>query len=81
MKRFALDNGSVGVYHKKTRLWRVKSKVKAISLVYIDQEKDGFSGLLIGWENGRLEVILENIIFYFFFKRLEVMFLGNHYLN
>jgi len=36
----------------------VKSKVKAVSLISIDPQKDGFSGVLIGWESGRLEVIL-----------------------
>ncbi len=54
--RFGLENGNVGVYQKKNRLWRVKSKIKPISLIYIDPKKDGFNALLIGWETGKLEV-------------------------
>jgi len=53
----------VGVYQKKNRLWRVKSKVKAISIVGFDPNKDGFSGIVIGWESGRLEV-------FFFYKKI-----------
>lgn len=35
---FGLDNGSVGVYQKGKRLWRVKSKFKPISLISIEPE-------------------------------------------
>jgi hypothetical protein len=45
---YALENGNVGVYKKKTRLWRIKSKLKAISLINMEMKKKP-NYLIIGW--------------------------------
>lgn len=45
MGRFAysLDNGTVGVYHKSSRVWRVKSKHKCVALAALDLNADGIT--------------------------------------
>jgi Bardet-Biedl syndrome 2 protein len=53
---FALDNGTVGVYNRKQRLWKVKTKFKVVSLVGIDVEGESIYCLIVGWNNGRVEV-------------------------
>ena len=55
----SMENGSVSIYKKNFRQWNLKSKVKAISIVSIDS-KDGYPGVVFGWEDGKIEV-------YFFF--------------
>jgi len=54
---FALDNGTLGVYKQKQRLWRVKAKHHVVGLVEVrtDGEQEVHS-LIIGWSNGRVEV-------------------------
>ena len=44
---FALDNGNVGVYKQKSRRWRVKSKFKAVSLVFVQQNSNNYYALKI----------------------------------
>ena len=52
---YALSNGTVGVYHKKERLWRIKSKNQAIGLLSYDVNGDGQAELVTGWTNGKLD--------------------------
>ncbi|XP_054160057.1 Bardet-Biedl syndrome 2 protein homolog [Oppia nitens] len=52
---YALANGTVGVYHKKERLWRIKSKNQAICLLSFDVNQDGKPELVTGWSNGKLD--------------------------
>jgi Bardet-Biedl syndrome 2 protein len=52
---YALSNGTVGVYHKKERLWRIKSKNQAVSLLSFDINNDGILELVTGWTNGKLD--------------------------
>ena len=55
--RFALDNGTIGVYNKKQRLWRVKTKFKVISLVPVEADiENNIYCLVVGWSNGKVEV-------------------------
>lgn len=53
--RYGLDNGSIGVYKEKTRLWKVKAKHKVVSVISVQADKSIFC-LVIGWSNGRVEV-------------------------
>ncbi|KPI88725.1 hypothetical protein ABL78_2185 [Leptomonas seymouri] len=56
--RFAylLENGTVGVYERGERLWRVKGKSAPVSAVFCDVDGDGVEELVVGWRSGRVEV-------------------------
>lgn len=52
---YALANGTVGVYNKSERQWRIKSKNQPISLSSYDLDNDGVPELITGWSNGKLD--------------------------
>eukprot|EP00933_Yihiella_yeosuensis_P017764 TRINITY_DN14789_c0_g1_i1.p1 TRINITY_DN14789_c0_g1~~TRINITY_DN14789_c0_g1_i1.p1 ORF type:complete len:719 (-),score=133.08 TRINITY_DN14789_c0_g1_i1:92-2248(-) len=53
---YALMHGSVGVYDRFTRQWRVKSKNRVNCIDAFDLDSDGVPELIAGWENGKVEV-------------------------
>mmetsp|Transcript_64858 Transcript_64858/g.169793 ORF Transcript_64858/g.169793 Transcript_64858/m.169793 type:complete len:717 (+) Transcript_64858:47-2197(+) len=53
---YALQGGTVGVYEKMTRAWRVKSKHRVNCIDCFDLDLDGVPELIAGWENGKVEV-------------------------
>lgn len=60
--RFAylLDNGTVGVYEKTTRLWRVRPKHAAECVQEFDITGDGVSEVLIGSATGKVFSALQS---------------------
>eukprot|EP00095_Tigriopus_kingsejongensis_P005469 maker-scaffold865_size87005-snap-gene-0.23 protein:Tk05469 transcript:maker-scaffold865_size87005-snap-gene-0.23-mRNA-1 annotation:"bardet-biedl syndrome 2 protein homolog" len=52
---YALANGTVGVYEKTTRWWRIKSKNSASAIFGYDLDGDGVKELITGWSNGKLD--------------------------
>lgn len=52
---YALMNGTVGVYDKMSRAWRVKSKNRVNCISCFDLDNDGVPELIAGWENGKVE--------------------------
>ncbi|XP_043563232.1 Bardet-Biedl syndrome 2 protein homolog isoform X1 [Chiloscyllium plagiosum] len=52
---YALANGTVGVYDRATRYWRIKSKNHAISIHAFDLNSDGVCELITGWSNGKID--------------------------
>lgn len=52
---YALKNGTVGVYHKQERIWRIKSKNRAAALTSWDINGDGVPELVTGWTSGKLD--------------------------
>ncbi|XP_057373996.1 Bardet-Biedl syndrome 2 protein-like isoform X1 [Daphnia carinata] len=52
---YALANGTVGVYHKRNRLWRIKSKNHIVALASFDVDNDGHPELVCGWSHGRFD--------------------------
>lgn len=57
MFAYALANGTVGVYRTNgERLWRIKSKNQAVSLLGLDVNEDGQAELLTGWTNGKMDI-------------------------
>jgi len=57
---YALMNGTVGVYDKLSRAWRVKSKNRVNCISCFDLDSDGIPELIAGWENGKVEVRNQN---------------------
>lgn len=53
---YALMNGTVGVYDKMSRAWRVKSKNRVNCINCFDLDSDGVPEVIVGWENGKVEV-------------------------
>ncbi|KAK3896155.1 hypothetical protein Pcinc_000175 [Petrolisthes cinctipes] len=52
---YALANGTVGVYEKLSRWWRIKSKNHAIAIYSYDLDGDGVPELITGWSNGKID--------------------------
>ncbi|XP_078526816.1 BBSome complex member BBS2 [Lissotriton helveticus] len=52
---YALSNGTVGVYDRATRYWRIKSKNHAMSIHAFDLNSDGVCELITGWSNGKID--------------------------
>lgn len=52
---YALANGTVGVYDKSSRYWRIKSKNQAVSVLSFDLDNDGVPELITGWSNGKVD--------------------------
>ncbi|GAB1598549.1 Bardet-Biedl syndrome 2 protein-like [Argonauta hians] len=53
---YALQNGTVGIYERTSRRWRIKSKSQAIALHEFDLNNDGVPELVTGWANGKVDV-------------------------
>ncbi|XP_077372555.1 BBSome complex member BBS2 [Festucalex cinctus] len=52
---YALANGTVGVYDRNSRYWRIKSKNHAMSIHAFDLNGDGVVELITGWSNGKID--------------------------
>ncbi|ESO97302.1 hypothetical protein LOTGIDRAFT_214128 [Lottia gigantea] len=52
---YSLANGTVGVYEKTARFWRIKSKNQAVSISSFDLDADGVPELITGWSNGKID--------------------------
>lgn len=52
---YALANGTVGVYDRTARYWRIKSKNHAMSIHAFDLNDDGVVELITGWSNGKID--------------------------
>ncbi|XP_073438129.1 BBSome complex member BBS2 isoform X4 [Dendrobates tinctorius] len=52
---YALSNGTVGVYERMSRYWRIKSKNLAMSIHGFDLNSDGVCELITGWSNGKVD--------------------------
>ncbi|KXZ53986.1 hypothetical protein GPECTOR_5g1 [Gonium pectorale] len=53
---YALVNGTIGLYDRLERVWRVKSKHSVCAIASYDLDGDGLPELISGWSNGRMEV-------------------------
>lgn len=47
-------NGTIGVYNRLDRVWRVKSKHSVCALESYDLDGDGIPEVISGWSNGRV---------------------------
>nr|XP_006641485.1 PREDICTED: Bardet-Biedl syndrome 2 protein isoform X1 [Lepisosteus oculatus] len=52
---YSLANGTVGVYDRTARYWRIKSKNHAMSIHAFDLNADGVVELITGWSNGKMD--------------------------
>ncbi|PAA51154.1 hypothetical protein BOX15_Mlig011015g1, partial [Macrostomum lignano] len=55
MFAYGLANGTVGVYERSTRLWRIKSKNTPVAVFAFDLDSDGVPELITGWSNGKID--------------------------
>uniref|UniRef100_A0A1I8F2M2 Bardet-Biedl syndrome 2 protein homolog n=1 Tax=Macrostomum lignano TaxID=282301 RepID=A0A1I8F2M2_9PLAT len=55
MFAYGLANGTVGVYERSTRLWRIKSKNTPVAVFAFDLDSDGVPRLITGWSNGKID--------------------------
>ncbi|KAF8570042.1 hypothetical protein P879_08625, partial [Paragonimus westermani] len=52
---YGLCNGTIGVYNRSTRVWRIKSKCKPVSFAAYDINQDGLPELICGWNSGKVD--------------------------
>ncbi|XP_034935482.1 Bardet-Biedl syndrome 2 protein homolog [Chelonus insularis] len=52
---YIVENGTIGIYDGVRRLWRIKSKHKAVSIRSYDIDGDGIPELLTGWSSGKID--------------------------
>nr|XP_003228629.1 PREDICTED: Bardet-Biedl syndrome 2 protein isoform X2 [Anolis carolinensis] len=52
---YALSNGTVGIYNRTSRYWRIKSKNQAMSIHAFDINSDGVCELITGWSSGKID--------------------------
>ncbi|CAG9764410.1 unnamed protein product [Ceutorhynchus assimilis] len=52
---YSVSNGTVGVYEKDIRLWRVKSKNFAVAMHEYDLLGQSSTQLITGWSNGKVD--------------------------
>ncbi|XP_076802841.1 BBSome complex member BBS2-like [Clavelina lepadiformis] len=52
---YALANGTVGVYDRTARYWRIKSKNQVMAIHSFDLDGDGVEELVTGWSNGKID--------------------------
>ncbi|CAH8453252.1 unnamed protein product [Schistosoma turkestanicum] len=57
---YGLRNGTIGVYNKVNRIWRIKSKNKPICFISHDINQDGYAELICGWNNGKVDARLRS---------------------
>ncbi|KAH8853987.1 Bardet-Biedl syndrome 2 protein like [Schistosoma japonicum] len=57
---YGLRNGTIGVYNKVNRIWRIKSKNKPICFIGHDINQDGCEELICGWDNGKIDARLRS---------------------
>ena len=50
---YALANGTVGVYERSARHWRIKSRNIAVVLQSFDVNGNGVDELVTGWSSGK----------------------------
>ncbi|XP_077966943.1 BBSome complex member BBS2-like isoform X2 [Styela clava] len=53
---YTLANGTVGVYDRTARYWRVKSKSQVMAIHYFDINGEGEPELITGWSSGKIDV-------------------------
>ena len=51
---YALANGTVGIYERTNRHWRIKSRNTAVVLQAFDINGDGIEELVTGWSSGKV---------------------------
>lgn len=58
MFAYALANGTIGVYRNTERVWRIKSKNQAITMLGTNLQDNSNEEikLLTGWSNGKLDI-------------------------
>ncbi|CAG5131089.1 unnamed protein product, partial [Candidula unifasciata] len=47
--------GTLGVYNRSSRNWRIKSKNRAVAIHGYDLDNDGVPELITGWSNGKVD--------------------------
>lgn len=57
---YALENGTIGMYHREKKVWIKKEIGKPVSIVVCDINRDNREEVIVGWSNGKVLILSDD---------------------